>query len=195
MVSGAPPDDLVEMGRVAGAYGVQGWVKIEPHAAQSQALLQVAEWWFRRDGAPPGTPAVAMRVLKSRTQGSTIVAQLAGVNDRDQAAALRGNRVWLSRAAFPAADGDEHSWVDLIGCLLYGLADEASVLLGRVDAATENGAHGVLHVTRLVSEADPVPLRDAKGRQEETLVPFVAAHVQSVDLASRRIDTTWPADF
>lgn len=195
MVSGAPPDDLVELGRVSGAYGVQGWVKIEPHSAQSQVLLQVSEWWFRRDGAPAGTPAVATRVLKSRTQGSTIVAQLAGIADRDQAAALRGNRVWVSRAAFPAADEDEYYWVDLIGCLLYGLADEEPVLLGRVNAVTENGAHGVLHVTRLVSEADPVPMLDAKGREEEALVPFVAAHVQSVDLAARRIDTTWPADF
>src|SRR5690606_40659986 len=100
---------------------------------------------------------------------------------------------WVSRAAFPVADEDEYYWVDLIGCLLYGVADENPVLLGRVNAVTENGAHGVLHVTRLVSEDDP--MLDAKGREEETLVPFVAAYVQSVDLAARRIDTTWPADF
>src|SRR5690606_37516345 len=89
MASGTPPDDLVELGRVAGAYGVQGWIKIEPHAAQSQALLRVREWWLRRDDAPPAgkgspggvspvAPAAAVQVLKSRTQGSTIVAQLAG---------------------------------------------------------------------------------------------------------------------
>lgn len=174
---------------------MQGWIKVEPHAAQSQVLLSAAEWWLRRDDASAGVPACAARVLKSRTQGSTIVAQIAGVADRDQAAALRGNRVWVSRAAFPAADADEYYWIDLIGCLVYGQADGAAVLLGRVDTVTENGAHGVLHITRLVSESDLSPLLDARGREQETLVPFVAAHVQSVDLAARRIETDWPAEL
>lgn len=215
MVPGTPPDDLVELGRVSGAYGVQGWIKIEPHAAQSQVLLRVREWWLRRDdapsgglppggvasngsppdGSPPGALATAVRVVKSRTQGSTIVAQLAGVSDRDLAAALRGNRVWVSRAAFPAADPDEYYWVDLIGCLLYGHADDVPVLIGRVSEITDNGAHAVLHVTRLLSESELVPVLDDKGREEETLVPFVAAHVQAVDLAARRIDTDWPAEL
>lgn len=200
IASGTPPADLVELGRVAGAYGVQGWIKIEPYTAQSQVLLRVQEWWLRRD-APGAAAQVAasqaneVRVVKSRTQGSTIVAQLAGIGDRDQAEVLRGNRVWVSRAAFPAAQTDEYYWVDLIGCLLYGQDDDRSLLLGRVSEVTDNGAHGVLHVVRLADTPEQEPLLDAKGRALETLVPFVSAHVHHVDLAARRIDTDWPADF
>lgn len=198
MASDAPAD-LVEMGRVAGAYGVQGWIKIEPYTAQSQVLLRVREWWLRRD--PPGAenPPVGgharVKVLKSRTQGASIVAQLAGFADRDQAEALRGHRVWIPRTSFPAADADEYYWVDLIGCLVYGQGDEGPILLGRVSDVSDNGAHGVLHVLRLADTPAQAPLLDARGRNQEALIPFVAAHVQSVDLAARRIDTDWPADF
>ena len=194
IVSGTPPADLVELGRVVGAYGVQGWVKVEPYSAQSQVLLRVREWWLKRD-MPPDARMGAVGVVKARTQGASIVAQLAGVADRDQAAAMRGNRVWVPRAAFPAADADEYYWVDLIGCLLYGQDEDRSLLLGRVTDVTDNGAHALLHVTRLTDEPDPQPLLDSKGREQETLIPFVSAHVHAVDLAARRIDTDWPADL
>lgn len=194
IVSGTPPADLVELGRIAGAYGVQGWVKVEPYTAQSQVLLRVREWWLRRD-TPANAQTSAIKVVKSRTQGSTIVAQLTGIDDRDQAGALRGARVWVPRAAFPAADADEYYWVDLIGCLLYGHQDDHPALLGRVSDVSDNGAHAVLHVTRLTDEPEPRPLLDPKGREQETLVPFVSAHVHAVDLAARRIDSDWPVDL
>lgn len=202
MAPGTPPADLVELGRISGAYGVQGWIKIEPYTAQSEVLLRVREWWLRRDIAGAAEqaatgPARGVKIVKSRTQGATIVAQLAGITDRDQAEALRGNRVWISRAAFPAAQDDEYYWIDLIGCLVYGQDDDRTVLLGRVSEVTDNGAHGVLRVSRLaeVDAAEPQAMLDAKGRALETLIPFVSAHVQNVDLAAKRIDTDWPSDF
>jgi len=194
---GAAPSDLVELGRVTGAYGIRGWVKVEAHTARSDTLLGAKTWWLAKlppagDSAPATAPQ-AWRVLKSRTQGSHVVAHLQGLDIRESAEALRGYRVWVSRAAFPAADDDEYYWVDLIGCTVHGLDGESPVVLGTVIEVIDNGAHAVLHIGRI----DPAgePLRDAKGRQVMLMVPFVAAHVQSVDLAARRIDTDWPLDF
>jgi 16S rRNA processing protein RimM len=197
------PDDLVELGRVAGAYGIRGWIKIQPHAAGSAALLHSKTWWLRRGAGPlqgadaaPG-PAWRVRVLRSRTQGRSIVGSLEGVADRNQAEQLRGCTVWVSRAAFPATDDDEYYWVDLIGCTIYGEQDGRSVLLGVVEDVMDNGAHAVLRVARQVlnEEGVPVPLLDAKGRNEETLVPFVRAHVHTVDLPNRRLESNWPVEF
>ncbi len=195
------PQDLVELGRVSGAYGLRGWVKIQPHAAGSSTLLNVREWWLRGPVAPlhSGTtaPAKLFRVLKSRTQGSTIVASLQGIEDRDQAEVLRGSTVWVSRAAFPAAQEDEYYWVDLLGCAVYGEHNGQSVLLGVVENVTDNGVHAILSVARQTRDDAGVvtPVLDAKGRAVETLIPFVAAHVHTVDLANQRLDTDWPADF
>lgn len=193
---GQPPADLVELGRIVGAYGVRGWVKIEPYSAQGGVLLAANTWWLGS-----GSGLRAQPVAKSRPQGATVVAQFAGVDDRDQALRFRGCTVSVSRSAFPAADADEYYWVDLIGCLVYGVDDTpeaGQALLGRVAEVLDNSAHGVLRIERLsvsAEGADPVPLLDAKGRAQELLVPFVAAHVHHVDLATKRIDTDWPADF
>ena len=67
----------------------------------------------------------------------------------------------------------------------------------------DNGAHAILRVERLVvtpeASIDPdaraEPLLDANGRPQEVLVPFVAAHVQTVDISKRRIESDWPFDL
>jgi len=187
-VSEHTPDDLsdalVELGRVVAAHGLKGWVKVQPYSTQATVLLSAKTWWL----------AQPVAVLAARWQGNAVVAQLQGVADRDQAEALRGQVVRAPRSAFPAPEIDEYYWVDLVGCLLYGeTAESTSALLGRVSAVSDNGAHALLTVVRLSPTLESV--LDAKGRAREVLVPFVAAHVQRVDLAARRIDSNWPVDF
>ncbi|MGY6272375.1 ribosome maturation factor RimM [Achromobacter denitrificans] len=197
----AAPTDLIELGRISAAYGVKGWVKVQPHSANAEVLLSASQWWLTRPvpelarGVVASAP-VAYKVLQSRSQGATVVAQLAGIADRDQAEALRGCSVRAPRGAFPAPQEDEYYWVDLIGCALYSSADGEPALLGVVDEVLDNGAHAVLKVLRQTAGAQgPEPVLDAKGRPAEMLVPFVRAHIHTVDLAARRIDSDWPADF
>lgn len=198
---GGVPQDLVELGRVTSAYGLRGWVKIQPHAAGSPALLGVREWWLQRPAAALNKgdpqPPWPVRVSKSRRHGATVVASLEGVTDRNQAEPLRGCTVWVSRAAFPATENDEYYWVDLIGCTVYGTEAGERVLLGVVDHVMDNGVHAILRVQRqrVDSGGVPQPMLDSRGMQVETLIPFVAAHVHTVDLTNRRLETDWPADF
>ena len=204
------PDDLVELGRIVSAYGVRGWVKIQPHSPQSLVLRAAPVWWL----APPVSPALpssglanashppklrAHAVKQVRPQGSTVVADLEYVGDRDLAESMRGYSVHVSRQYFPKAQADEFYWVDLVDCYVFS----ATQLVGVVTEVVDNGAHAILRVNRLTIEGEqtpseahvPQPLLDAKGRPEEVLVPFVAAHVQHVDIAARRIETDWPLDL
>ncbi|WP_066130658.1 ribosome maturation factor RimM [Bordetella ansorpii] len=200
---GAVPPDLVELGRITAAYGVKGWIKVQPHSAQAEVLRSVKQWWLLRPvpQAARGSAApvpVAHAIVQSRAQGSTVVAQLAGLSDRDQAEALRGCVVLASRSAFPQPGEDEYYWVDLIGCDLYSTAEGPAQLLGRVEEVLDNGAHAILRVARLRAEAEgqaPQPVLDAKGRPADMLVPFVQAHIHGVDLAARRIDSDWPVEY
>jgi 16S rRNA processing protein RimM len=211
------PADLVELGRVVAAYGVKGWIKIQPHSADADVLLSVVPtkstassvpalaptWWLVRPALPgaPGKSSAAQpySIKAARPHGSHIVAQLGGVDDRDQAEALRGMGVCVSRSLFPAPDEDEYYWVDLIGCTVLGEQDGQAVLLGIVDEVLDNGAHAVLKILRqrqpAAGQGPCEPVLDAKGRQVEVLVPFVQAHVRAVDLANRRIESDWPLDF
>lgn len=197
------PDDLVELGRVSGAYGVKGWVKVQPHSAQADTLRRAKTWWLARLAPETARGVVAsvpraVRVLQARPQGTTLVAQLDGIDDRDQAEALRGQVVQVPRSEFPATSNDEYYWVDLIGCAFYSDADGEPVRVGLVEEVMDNGAHAILRVVLQDISAgaqDPVPRLDPKGRPLEMLVPFVGAHIHSVDLAARRIDSNWPTEF
>jgi 16S rRNA processing protein RimM len=111
------------------------------------------------------------------------VAELEGVPDRDVADSKRGYTVYVSREYFPQAKSDEYYWVDLIGCQVFS----EDTLMGQVQEVLDNGAHAILRVSTL--------MLDAKGRPQEVLVPFVAAHVQHVDIKTRRIETDWPFDL
>ncbi len=207
------PDDLVELGRIVSAYGVRGWVKIQPHSAQGLVLRAAPVWWL----APPFPPAShaspnsgfdatsrspklrSHAVKQVRPQGSTVVADLEHVGDRDLAESMRGYTVYVSRQYFPKAQADEFYWVDLVNCYVYSDAR----LVGIVAEVVDNGAHAILRVNRLTIDGDqtpsdvhaPQPVLDVKGRPEEVLVPFVAAHVQHVDIVARRIETDWPLDL
>ncbi|KCB21934.1 16S rRNA processing protein RimM [Bordetella hinzii OH87 BAL007II] len=188
------PDDLVELGRVASAYGVKGWIKVQPHSAQADVLRAAPRWWLAAP-VPAGRASPAPRayaVQQCRVHGASAVAQLEGIADRDQAEALKGASVWVSRAAFPQAAEDEYYWVDLIGCAFHSHAEGADRRLGVVEEVFENAAHAILRVVR--QDEDGRPLLDAKGRPREVLVPFVRAHIHAVDLAARRIDSDWPLE-
>ncbi|MGO3741083.1 ribosome maturation factor RimM [Kerstersia sp.] len=194
------PDNLVELGRIVSAYGLRGWVKIQPHSVRSEALLTAKRWWLvpsSRTSGPVLQEARPWKVKLSRTQGSTIVGALEGIADRNDAEALKGMLVMVARSDFPETDEGEYYWVDLMGCRVWGLDDAgAQAVMGVVADVSDNGAHAVLSVRRQ-QEQDGlwVDLLDDKERPLTSLVPFVDVHLQEVDLPGRRIVTNWPLDF
>ncbi len=193
------PDDLVEVGRISDAYGVQGMIKVIPFSEQETILLDVDTWWLMRTDLK-GKPLESMRnanLVRSRAQGSSVVARLRGIADRDQAQALKGTTVYISRADFPSTDDDEFYWVDLIGCSVYSLQTDPAGLIGVVTEVSDNGAHGVLHVQRQqqILGQQYEPMLNAKGKPIEVLIPFVKQTVPEVDLAKRTIFADWPVDF
>ncbi len=180
-----PPVDLVEVGRIGGAHGVRGAIKVIPHGrASDSALLTCRQWWLTDlPHAAIEKLGVAVQpysapVTSARVQVDLIVAQLHGVSDRDLAAVLKGARVRISRSAFPAAGPDEYYWVDLIGC---DVVDPTGLALGRVSAVEEYGAGPLLSV------------RGADG--VDRLIPFVDAVIGSVDVSARRIVADWGLDY
>ena len=48
------PDDAVEVGRIVGAWGLKGWIKIHPFASDPQALFSSRRWFIK----PPEEGAV-----------------------------------------------------------------------------------------------------------------------------------------
>ena len=189
------PTDALEVGRVVDAWGIKGWLKVQPFSSDPQALLAAPCWFVRPpDDASPaartrGTDAprfpTSLEIAEARQHGDFIVAMSPAVIDRSAAEALRGARLFVSRASFPASAEDEFYWVDLIG---LAVVNRDGLQLGTVVGLLDTGPHSVLRV-------QPESRPSADGPAEERLIPFVAAYVDTVDLAGRRITVDWGADF
>ncbi|CAG9223403.1 Ribosome maturation factor RimM [Paraburkholderia tropica] len=178
------PADAVEVGAVIDAYGLKGGLKIAPHAEGGRALIAAKRWWFLKGRERP-TLHSAVRA-SAKVHGDSVVGQLNAIADRDTALQLRGARIYVSRADFPAPETDEYYWVDLIG---LDVANEAGVELGKVAGLIDNGAQSVLRVEY------PSAGKDGKPVTGERLIPFVGVFVKTVDLAAKRIVVDWDADF
>jgi len=176
------PDDAVEVGRIMDAWGVKGWFKIRPYAADPQALFSSRRWFLKPDDAAPtrvAHPPPLLRITQAREHADLVVATAQDVPDRDAARALRGARVFVSRASFPTPAADEFYWVDLIGMAVVNRANEA---LGTVIGLADTGPHCILRI-------------DPGGGEPERLIPFVSAFIDSVDQSRRCITADWGLDY
>ena len=105
----ALPDDSVEVGRILDAWGVKGWLKILPHSSDPEALFSAKSWFLQapdamfRPGFNAFTGTVTLAVDEAKTHSGSVVAKIDGLDDRNDAEALRGCRIFLPRSAFPKA--------------------------------------------------------------------------------------------
>ena len=185
------PDDAIEVGRIVDAWGLKGWLKIQPFADDPQALFSSRRWFLLpSEKVGPLTPIGAIPSLLKITQvkdhGEVVVALAQEVPDRTAAEALRGARVFIGRASFPTPNADEFYWVDLIGLAVINRQGEP---LGNVIGLIDTGPHSVLRVA-------PEPLLEGSTAQDsERLIPFVGAYVDTVSFERRLITVDWGLDY
>jgi len=121
-----------------------------------------------------------VEVIEAQGHGSGLIAQLDGIDDRDQAAQANGIEIGLLRDDLPPPEEDEFYWEDLIG---LDAVDPQGQKFGVVSGLLEAGAHDVLVID--------TPGRTAAGKPLQVLVPFVERHVGEVDLANKRVVVDW----
>lgn len=155
------------MGRVAGSYGVRGWVKVAPKSGSGKDLAGAKEWWIG---------AGAYRVEAAKLHGATVLGKLAGIATREQALELKGHTVAVQRQALPEPEKGRYYLADLVG---LEVVNEEGAGFGVVTRTFSNGAHDVIEVA-----GDRI-----------RLIPWVAAVVKDVDLAARRVRVEWGADW
>jgi 16S rRNA processing protein RimM len=191
LVASALPADAVELGRVQDAWGIKGWVRIQPHSADTDALFASQDWYLQPPearfarGFSAFKGCVAVRVAELKAHADGLVARLEGVDDRNLAESLKGCRISLPRSAFPEPEEGEYYWVDLIGLRVVNREGED---LGVVRDLVSTGPTSVL-VLEYFETVDGVE------RAAERMIPFVAAYIDGVDRAAGRITADWQKDY
>ena len=155
------------MGRVAGAYGVRGWLKVAPGGGVRETLAGAKEWWLA---------GRAYAVSEAKMHGATVVAKLAGVESREAVQRLSGERVCVRREALPRPDEGHYYLDDLVG---LEVVNEQGERLGIVARMFSNGAQDVMEVTG----------------DRTRLMPWVPTVVRQVDLPRGQITVDWGGDW
>jgi 16S rRNA processing protein RimM len=168
----AESDRVILLGKITGAHGVKGWVKVHSYTEPPANLLAYPRWLLER-----GDDWHAVAVETVRESGNRLIAKLVGVEDRDAALELAGTRIGIKRSAMPALASNEYYWADLEGLAVRNLAGE---LLGTVERLIATGANDVL-------------VLDERG---ERMIPFVAGEtVRQVDLEAGEILVDWDPSY
>ena len=164
--------ERVVVGRITGAFGIRGWVKLVSYTDPPEAILDWPVW--RMDGT---AGAREWRAVEGRRHGKGLVARLEGIADRNGAEALGRPEIWIERRELPALKRGEYYREDLVGLEVVNLQ---GTRLGRVDHFLDAPAN---------------PLMVVKDGENERWLPLVAGCLQRVDAAAGRLIVDWDADF
>ena len=172
------------MGRISAPFGIKGWIRVQPFSETASGLTNYSTWWL---SSADGWREV--EIEQSQAQGTDVVAKLAGCDDRDVAAAFKGQQVAIPREAFPPAQQGEFYWADLMG---LRVKNSEGLEFGVVTSMIETGANAVMAVQKI---AEPVVQQSAVGGSDERLIPFIADVIKRVDIAAGVIEVEWGADY
>jgi len=161
------PSALIQLGFVGAPFGVRGWIKLRSHTDPPERLLDHRSLVLGQGGVWQN-----YRIEASGRSGGALTVKLAGVEDRDQAQALRGAQVCVPRSELPQRESRDFYRADLIGCEAVNLD---GISLGKVQHFIESPAQ-VLMVVR---------------GTREYWIPAVPQHLRRVDLPARRVGVDW----
>jgi 16S rRNA processing protein RimM len=119
------------MGRVAGSYGVRGWIRVEE---PQEALAACGRWWIGGSEYP---------VEETKEHSGALLAKLGGLKSREAALRLKGSTVYVRREALPEPEAGHYYLADLVG---LEVVNEQGVAFGVVKRWTFNGAQDVMEV-------------------------------------------------
>jgi 16S rRNA processing protein RimM len=162
-------DTFILVGRVIGAHGIRGGLKIHSYA-ESMDLYRIGE--AIRVSRPDGS-VERMVVEWVHPHGRGLRMGLESVNDRTRAEDLVGSSLFIDKSRLPSLDEDTYYWSELMGLRVY---DTGGKLLGRLEEVIPTGANDV-YVIR----------GDLDGESRELLLPAIGQVVRDIDLVKGKM--------
>jgi 16S rRNA processing protein RimM len=164
-------DRIVILGKIAGTFGVKGWVKIKSYTEPVENILGYEVWQVGRPDQ--WQPAI---VEEARVTDKGVLAKLEGLESPEEARLKVGLEIGVWRSEMPPPEPGEYYLSDLEGIDAFSASGEP---LGRVDHFRSTPGGTILIV---------------RGEQEHW-IPFVKERIVKVELDARRIVLDWSADW
>jgi 16S rRNA processing protein RimM len=170
----------LEVGRIVGAQGLKGEVRVYPDSDFPERFEQPGARWLLYPGQsePESIELISGRFVEGK---GIYILRFTGVSDRSQAEALRDCRLLVRAGDRPALEAGEFHVLDLIGLSVF-------------DQSSQTKVGTVVDVISAGNDLLEVELETSTTEQpQRVLVPFVEAIVPVVDLQAKRVEITPPA--
>ncbi|MEP2781510.1 MAG: ribosome maturation factor RimM [Pseudoruegeria sp.] len=163
-------DQKICVGAIAGAYGVQGEVRLKSYCAEPTGIADY-EPLTSEDGSQ------TFQITLTRAIKNGLAVKLTGVSTKEEADALKGVQLFVDRDVLPSLPDDEYYHSDLMG---LHVLDTGGNPLGTVVNVLNHGAGDLLEIK-------------SSAQSDTILMPFSLAVVPTVDLETGRIIADPPA--
>ena len=165
---GTGRSDELPVGRVVGAHGMRGELRVRTASAEALARVRLRVRLASEEGDREPFESEITAIRSGRSGECRLT--LGGVADREAAEALRGTTLWVKIADLPSLAPGEFYQHQLVGCRVE---DPTGRPIGVVRAIWETGA------------ADVLVIEDPSGR--ELLAPAAESMLREIDLKDRRL--------
>lgn len=152
-------------GVIGAPFGLEGFVKVKPLSGEIDHLLKLKSAVLRKDGKER-----VLAVEESAPKAPVVVMRFAGFNSPEDAKALAGAELIVSRQEAAALKPGEFYVEDLKG---LSVLDERLQILGHISAVIEGGGGELAEITL--------------NNGQLKLVPFRKEFFTGIDLENRRV--------
>jgi 16S rRNA processing protein RimM len=163
--------DLICVGSITGSYGVRGEARIRSFCAEPRDIETYSPLT-----TPDGRQRFDVKITRAIKGG--FAARLSGVDQKEQADALKGTGLYAPRSALPTLPDEEFYHTDLVGLQVVDTGGEP---VGTVSAVHDHGAGDILEIT-------------GPALKEPLLLPFTKTTVPTIDLTAGRLMVAPPED-
>ena len=165
---------LLSIGKIVGAHGIKGVLKVFSYAESASRFASGLSLYLK--GAGSGENVFKIKWAKAHSK--VILLSLEGITNRDQAEALIGSELFISRDLLEELEEGTYYWSEIIGLAVFDMDDE---YIGRVTSIIETGSNDVYVVTC-----------PAEKDVKEVLVPALTWVIKSIDLDKKIMTVDLP---
>ncbi|MCF6288013.1 MAG: ribosome maturation factor RimM [Proteobacteria bacterium] len=162
-----PTDERLLIGKVSGCFGVQGWLKIFSYSNPRENITTYKSWIINNK---------VFDLVVAKKHGKLIVAKLEGIDDKDTALLMIGQKIEIDTQQLAELDGSQFYWRDLVG---LDVTNTNGIEFGKLQSILETAAHDVIFV---------------QG-EKQRVIPFImGSTILTVDLDKNTMLVDWHED-
>ncbi|MBN2878942.1 MAG: 16S rRNA processing protein RimM [Clostridia bacterium] len=152
--------DTFLLGVIVKAQGIKGEVKVKPYTDTPDVLCRIKSVIINNE---------PMYIDKARCDRTMAYIKLKGIEDRDQAEAMKGLELSVDKKEAPALPEGRYYVDDLIGCTAL---DDEGAEIGKLIDVIQNSANDVYVI---------------KNEKGEILIPALKSVIKSVDIQKKEV--------